>query len=164
MYIWVAIDVEDQVKEIREKAENYARQQGLTSTTFTLPSHVSLKISFQIPDEKYEEVVSDIREFYRSLEPFQIKVKGIEKSGPIVWLTMQDSAELSRIHEELDKMMLEKYGVEQHEFDKDFLFHTSVFVLFDEEQLNKAYDEVKDISVPEVLRADKFIIGVTFIY
>ena len=68
MYIWVAIDVNEQVSKLRKVAENYMNEQGLSSTTFSLPFHISLKISFQIPDDKFEDAVSDIRDFYKSLK------------------------------------------------------------------------------------------------
>lgn len=152
MYLWVAIDVNEQVKEIRENAENYIKEQGLTSTTFTLPFHISLKISFQVPNDKFKEAVSDIRNFYKSLKPFKIMVKGIEQAGSILWITMQDSTEL-------DDMLYEKYGVLQHDFDKDFRFHTSVLMLNTEEHIRKAFNAMKDTNIPEILRAERFIIG-----
>ncbi len=159
MYIWVAIDVNEQVIKLREVAENYIKEHGLSSTTFSLPFHISLKISFQVPDDKIEEVVSDICDFYKSLKPFQIKIKGIEKSGQIVWITMQDSYELADIHKKLDEMLLEKYGVAQHGFDKDFIFHTSVLMLNNEEEIARAYDAIKGTNIPKTLRAERFIIG-----
>ncbi len=159
MYIWVAIDVNEQVIKLREVAENYINERGLSSTTFTLPFHISLKISFQIPDDKFEDAVSDIRDFYKSLKPFQITVKGIEQSGTIVWITMQDSVELADIHKNLDEMLFEKYGVIQHDFDKDFKFHTSVLMINNEEQIAKAFETIKDTNIPETLRAERFVIG-----
>ncbi len=159
MYLWVAIDVNEQVSELRENAENYIKEQELSSTTFSLPFHISLKISFQIPNDKFEDAVSDICDFYKSLKPFQIIVKGIEQAGSIVWITMQDSSELADIHKKLDEMLFEKYGVIQHDFDKDFKFHTSVLTLYNEEQIAKAFNAIKDTHVPEILRAERFIIG-----
>ncbi len=159
MYIWVAIDVNEQVNKLREVAENYINERGLSSTTFTLPFHISLKISFQISDDKFEDAVSDIREFYKSLKPFEIKTKGIERAGSIVWITMQDSDELVDIHKKLDEMMFEKYGVLQHDFDKDFKFHTSVLALNDAVDILKAYDAIKDTDIPKTLNAESFIIG-----
>lgn len=135
------------------------RQHGWSSTTFTLPFHISLKISFQISNDKFDEAVRNLRIFCRSLNPFQITVKEIEKAGPIVWITMQDSAELTDIHKKLDTMLFEKYGVIQHEFDKDFLFHTSVFMIQSEEQIGKAFAAVRDAHIPEMLRAERFVIG-----
>ena len=159
MYIWVAIDVNEQVSKLREIAENYMNEQGLSSTTFTLPFHISLKISFQIPNDKFEDVVSDIRDFYKSLKPFEVKTKAIEQAGSIVWIAMQDVDELADIHKKLDEMLFEKYGVVQHDFDKDFKFHTSVLALNDEVDLLKAYDAIKDTEIPKTLRAERFIIG-----
>lgn len=159
MYIWVAIDVNEQVSGIREVVESYIKNQGLCSSTFTLPFHISLKISFQISDDKFEDVVNDICGFYKSLKPFQITVKELERVGSIVWITMQDSTELVCIHKKLDEMLFEKYGVVQHEFDKDFKFHTSVLMINNEEQITKAFDAIKDTNIPEILRAEKFIIG-----
>ena len=159
MYIWVAIDVNEQVREIREKAENYIKEQGLSSSTFTLPFHISLKISFQVSDDKFEEAVSDIRAFYKTRKPFQVTVAGIEQAGPIVWITMKESMELTDIHKRLDDMLFEKYGVIQHEFDKDFKFHMSVLMIYNEEQITKAFDMIKDTNIPDVLKAERFIIG-----
>ena len=159
MYIWVAIDVNEQVSKLREVAENYMNEQGLSSTTFTLPFHISLKISFQIQDDKFKDVVSDIRDFYKSLKPFEIKTKGIEQAGSIVWIAMQYSNELVDIHKKLDEMMLKKYGVVQHDFDKDFQFHTSVLALKNEEEIAKAFDTIKDTDIPKILKAERFIIG-----
>ncbi len=98
--------------------------------------------------------MSDIRDFYKSFKPFQIMVRGIEQAGPIIWITMQDSAELADIHKKLDEMLFEKYGVIQHDFDKDFRFHTSVLMIYNEEQIIKAFDAIKDTNIPE-----RFIIG-----
>lgn len=72
---------------------------------------------------------------------------------------MQESTELSNIHKKLDEMFFEKYGVIQHDFDKDFRFHTSVLMINNKEQITKAFDELKDIYIPEVLNAKRFIIG-----
>ena len=159
MYIWVAIDVNEQLIELRENAENYVKQQNLSSTTFSLPFHISLKISFQIPNDKFEEAINDIRNFYKSLKPFQIIVKGIEQANPIIWVTMQDSAELTDIHNKLDKMLFEKYGIIQHDFDKDFRFHTSIVIIHNKQQIIRAFDAIKDTNIPKTLKADKFIIG-----
>lgn len=159
MYIWVAIDVNEQVGELREKAENYVSTHGLSSPTLTLPFHISLKISFQIPDNRCQEAVQDIREFLKSLKPFSIAVRGIEQNGPIVWLAMEDNTELTCIHKRLDEMLLEKYSVVQHAYDKAFLFHTSVLMIDNEEQLLRAFQAMKDTNIPKVLRAEKLIIG-----
>ena len=159
MYIWVAFDVSEQVRELREYAECYVAGLGLDSPTLTLPFHISLKISFQIPDERVGEAVCEIRQFCQSLKPFSIGVKGIEQNGPIVWLTMKDTLELTHIHRELDQLMLQKYGVEQHPFDQDFIFHTSILIMDCAEQASHALHSIKDVEIPHTLQGKRVIIG-----
>ena len=159
MYIWVAIDVNEQTRELRENAEAYAESHGLSSPTLTLPFHISLKISCQIPKEKWQEVVDDIRDLCKSLKPFTIPVKKVEKTDTIIWLTMQDSAELTYIHNKLDELLLEKYGIAQHEFDKAFIFHTSILILQNQEQVCHAFEAIRGTNIPNVLKAEKVIIG-----
>ena len=159
MYIWVAIDVDEQVSELREYAEGYVRGHGLSSPTLTLPFHISLKISFEIPDEKRVEVTRYIRDIFKTLKPFEIPVGRVEKNGLILWLTIGESAELASIHNRLDELMLEKYGVTEHEFDKAFIFHTSILILNSEEQICRAQDAIKAVNIPSTLVAKKIIIG-----
>lgn len=83
MYIWVAVNVNNQVSELRKRSERYAKEQGLSLNTFTLPFHISLKISFQIPDNRFDEAINDIRDFYKTLHPFKVRVRKIEQAGPI---------------------------------------------------------------------------------
>ena len=159
MYIWIAIDVSEQVAALREGAENYVKQHGLASPTLTLPFHISLKISFPIPDDLQEAAVRDIRDACQSIKAFAIPVKALEASGSILWLTMQDSAALAKIHNKLDELFSDKYGVAQHPFDQNFLFHTSVLMMDEEAQIRRALDEMKDASIPHTLDARKIIIG-----
>jgi hypothetical protein len=72
---------------------------------------------------------------------------------------MQDNTELTNIHKQLDKMLLDKYGVEQHEFDKNFIFHTSILIMNNEEESKKAFDALENSEVPKELKVKGFIIG-----
>lgn len=159
MYLWVAIDVNDRFLELRESAASYIKKHKLTSPTLTLPFHISLKISFQIADNLWQKVMYDIRDLCKSIKPFTIPVKKIETSGPILWLTMEDSAELTYIHDKLDELLLDKYGVPQHIFDKNFIFHTSILIINNEEHIRSAFDEIKSINIPNIINAKKIIIG-----
>lgn len=159
MYIWVAIDVDEQVKEIRKYAENYVKTHRLSSPTLTLPFHISLKISFEVAEDLCQKVMGDIRDLFRSIKPFTIPVKAVEVSGQIIWLTTLDCAELTYIHNRLDELMLDKYGVLPHPFDKSFIFHASILIM--DENVQNAYDEIKNIRPPAVFDARKFVIGLS---
>lgn len=159
MYIWIALDVNEQVLNIRQRAENYVNKHKLNSPTFTLPFHISLKIAFKISNEIKQMLVSDICDFCKLIKPFTIPVKAIEQNGNIIWLTMQDCKELTILHDKLDQLLLEKYGVTQHEFDKSFIFHTSIIILNNETQTCNAFNQIKNTAIPTTLKANKIIIG-----
>ena len=159
MYIWVAIDVDEQLNMLRKNAESYVQDKGLYSPTLTLPFHISLKISFNISNDIFQGVLDDIRELLKALTPFEIITNDIEEHDGIIWLTMQDNEWLIYIHNKLDEMLFEKYGVEQHEFDKNFIFHTSILILNNEEESKNAFNAIQVIKMPKILKVERFIIG-----
>ena len=54
---------------------------------------------------------------------------------------------------------IDKYDIEQHEFDKNFIFHTSVLMLDNEKHLQSAFNEIRKLELPTTLIGDKIIIG-----
>ena len=52
MYIWLGINVSDQLREVEAKAREVEDRIGFANSNFTLPPHVSLKISFPVQDEE----------------------------------------------------------------------------------------------------------------
>lgn len=159
MYLWIAIDVNEQLRALRENAESYIKNHRLASPTLTLPFHISLKISFQVSDDILQEVIRDICVLCKSIEPFTIPVRGIEKTNTIIWLTMEENACLTAIHSQLDELLFKKYGISQHKFDKSFIFHTSILIMNNQEHIYAAFEAIKDIKIPNVLNAKKLVIG-----
>ena len=90
---------------------------------------------------------------------YEIEVKKLEQCDNIIWLTMQDNFMLRCFHNFLDLLFLDKYDIDQHEFDKDFIFHTSVLILDNKEHLQPAFNEISNITLPTTLIANKIIIG-----
>lgn len=159
MYIWVACDLSDPLGKVREDCLYLNRDIGADEVAFTLPQHVSLKISFRIDDIFFESAVADIGEYFEKAEPFCLASPTLELSGNIIWLRFADEEPLVRMHRALDAMMLQKYGVPQHAFDKCFAFHSTLFIDNDSEKLGRVYNEIAKISLPEKIMVDSFIIG-----
>ena len=86
MYIWVGINVEEQLKEVRRAVDGVFEKIDISNVTCQLPLHISLKISFEIENSLFEIVLNDIIAVYNEQEPFEIKVKGIEKHENIEWI------------------------------------------------------------------------------
>lgn len=159
MVVWVGIDVDSQYGEIKDVVRRVEKQVGVDHSNFTLPWHVSLKISFMVEEKDFHAVEDVITAIFDRTEPFEIAVKGIEHHDNICWVRMQENPCLNALSEELNYTLRDKFGVPLHEYDLDFKFHTTLFMDDDTEKVAKAYEKVKDISVPDKLMASRFVIG-----
>lgn len=161
MFIWTAIDVDEQLLEIKKEAKRIETVIGFQDSNITLPMHISLKISCPIPDEKYDEAVRNIKMLLETMPSFEIKVNRVELHENIAWIAMESNEYLEMLHSSLDKLFLEKYQIQPHKFDLDFKFHTTLFLDGDEAKVKEAFLMIKDIELPETLTANKFIIGMS---
>ncbi len=159
MYIWVGIDMDNQLEEIREAAKAAERAIGFRHSNFTLPLHVSLKISFPVSNELASAVMADVLEIYKSVSPFLIPVSGLQNEGTIAWIRMGESKELNALHDALNEMLLSRYGVPLHEYDTDYKFHTTLFMDEDSDKVARGYAAVKNTPLPNRLRVERLLIG-----
>ncbi|MBE6698974.1 MAG: hypothetical protein E7584_01865 [Ruminococcaceae bacterium] len=159
MYVWTAIDVDDQLEEIKGKAQDIEKNLNFENSTFSLPFHISLKISFAVDDGAYPCVIQTLLDYYKTLKPFSVDVSGVEIEGTIVWIRIKENATLCRIHKELNQILMAKHNIIPHKFDLDFKFHSTLFLDSDKEKIATAYDRIKDIKIPLSLCAKKLIIG-----
>ena len=159
MYVWTAINIDDQLNEIKTQAQVIEQDMNFANSAFTLPSHISLKISFPVDEAAYPSLIQTLLDYYKTLKPFTVEVSGIEMEGTIVWIRMKENDTLCRIHQELDQILQEKYNIVPHQFDLDFKFHSTLFLDSDKEKISSAYNQIKNVSLPLSLCADKLIIG-----
>ncbi len=159
MYIWTAIDVDHQLENIKALAQITEKDLKFENSAFTLPSHISLKISFRVDDAMYPLVEKTIFEYYQTVKPFEIEVSGIEFENTIVWIRMKENETLKQIHDDLDKILFEKHGIARHAYDLDFKFHTTLFLDPDQKKIQTAYNRIKDIEIPSFLHPRNLIIG-----
>ncbi len=159
MYIWVGINVEDQLKEVRRAVDGVFERIDVSNVTCQLPLHISLKISFEIENSLFENALSDITDIYNAQKSFDIKVKGIEKHENIEWIRMYSNESLEALATALNMMLKEKYGIPLHEYDLDFIFHTTLFMDDDAEKINIAHNLLGNVKLPQTLIANTFVIG-----
>ncbi len=159
MYIWVGINVEDQLKEVRGAVDSVFGKIDISNVTCQLPLHISLKISFEIENSIFDRVLGDITDIYNAQNPFEISVKGVEKHENIEWIRMYSNEDLESLATKLNMMLKEKYGIPLHEYDLDFIFHTTLFMDDDAEKINAAHALLGDVKLPEILMANTFVIG-----
>ena len=159
MYIWVGINVEEQLKEVRSAVDGVFEKIDISNVTCQLPLHISLKISFEIENSLFENVLNDIIAVYNEQEPFEIKVKGIEKHENIEWIRMYSNEKIEALATSLNMMLRDKYGISLHEYDLDFIFHTTLFMDDDAEKIDVAHSLLGDVALPQSLIANTFVIG-----
>ena len=158
-YIWIGIDADEQLRRIGERARKLKKRFMTADAGLALPLHISLKMSFPVEEDQAETVVNDIETYLRDQTPFEIAVKGYEYHSVIAWIRMENNAALDRIHDDLNGMLLEKYGVGLHEYDLDYAFHTTLFMENDTERVEECYKAIVDEPLPKTLSVDRFLIG-----
>lgn len=156
MYLWVAVDLEDQLQELRQELDRVERLICSNDPALTLPLHTSLKISFEVDDKYANEVRNDLREYLSDLKSFRIAPERVESMGDLTWIRMKESSELCGIHSALDLLIERKFGISQHVFDRDFIFHATLFAATAPARFEKILCLPR---LPEYVIARSFIIG-----
>ena len=65
---------------------------------------------------------------------------------------------LRGLHEKMVDLA-RRYGAAPHIFDGDFRYHSTLFLGDDEEKLSRMEEKIKDIPLPQIIRAEAFLIG-----
>lgn len=159
MFIWAGIDVDDELGEIKEKAFLIDSSINFENSCFVLPLHISLKAAFEIDKSILEEVVSEISNYFKTINPFKIEIDKLEMYDNIVWIRMKRNTYLDKVHDELNNILLEKYSIKLHEYDLDYKYHTTLFMDSNKDSIKGAYNLVKEVDLPQNIKANQFIIG-----
>ena len=158
MFIWVGCDISPKFAEYREKVKECNAEVNASESAFSFPQHVSLKITFEMDDDIAKHCIKDIVEFLKGQKPFEAKAQNIELQNGIIWIRMEENEHFAHLHRELDEIAI-SYAVKQHEFDKNYIYHSTVIMDEDSEKLEKLYAKIKDIPYPKELKINTFIVG-----
>lgn len=159
MYVWIGIDVDNSLKEVKNKALVIDKTIKFKNSCFTLPLHISLKTAFEVDEDSFEKVISTIVHYFLSIRPFKIYVNSFEKYDNIIWIRMNRNKELDKIHDDLNNSLKDEYGIELHEYDLDYKYHTTLFMDNNFNSINEAYNIIKKEKLPTSIVADLFLIG-----
>jgi 2'-5' RNA ligase len=160
MYIWIACDVSESLSCIRKACVLKNQELLLDETAFSLPQHISLKISFEVANTISDDVIGFVSEYLSEQPELVLDAPSPELYGSILWLKFSEDPELLRMHRELDDSLLHKFAVQQHEYDKDFKYHSTLFI-DSSSDLEPMYRFVSCLGMPEKIKIDRFIIGVS---
>ena len=159
MFVWIAVDASEALAQVRQEALRLNKTLGLSKVAFTLPQHISLKISFPVADELFDAAVDAAETFLQRCRPFPVQVRGVERMGSILWLAMEDNPVLTALHDGLDRMMEAQFSAPQHPLDKRFRFHSTLFMDSDAARVAQMQELLRTVDVPGAFVAEKFLIG-----
>jgi 2'-5' RNA ligase len=160
MYIWIGCELPKEFElDIRDACLEASDGLRLDFSGFTLPQHISLKISFQA-GEMYMPVLDYIEKLLRREKRFSVIPKEPERTGSILWLDFRENGTLRRLHNILDRDLLRQYGVPQHLFDKAFAFHSTLAV-GDPGEITALYKRLEGLKLPESLEIRAFLLGIS---
>lgn len=160
MFVWIGCKLpENFEQELRSLCLSQNERLGLDTVAFSLPQHISLKISFET--EQPEAVLEALAAWLGEQKPFSVRVQNPEQAGKILWLPVAENPNLKRLHEGLDRCLEEKYGVAQHPFDKAFLFHSTLFMDEDVDKLAAMRRLLADYPMERELQVDTFLLGLS---
>lgn len=161
MYIFLDIDVDNQFSKVKNRAKLIDKSIGFENSCFTLPLHISLKASFKIDNSTFDNIIEEVIKYYSSIQTFKIDISKLEMYDNIIWIRMYRNEELDKVHDDLNKILLEKYNVELHEYDLDYKYHTTLFMDNNTNNIKRAYNLINKIELPQSIIANQFIIGVS---
>ena len=159
MYIWIGIDVDKELQDLKERVEKVYDEMNYDNVIINLPYHISIKISFEIYDNKKDEIVDSLTDYFKTLSPFSIETKAIENENTICWLRYKDDEIITKIKEDVNSLLFNKYNIPYHEYDLDFIFHTTLFMDNDKNKVNEFYEKIKNESCPKMVLVKGFLIG-----
>ncbi len=160
MYIWAGCKLPaDFEADIRSRCLELNQMVGLDTVAFLLPQHVSLKISFQ--SEKYDEILDYLEGFLSKQSPFSFRIQNPEQAGSILWMPVEENLRLRQLHEQLDAQLEQHFGVPQHQFDKYFLFHSTLFMDSDTDKIAQMRRMLEEYPIERELQVDTFLLGLS---
>ena len=160
MYVWIGCRLPAAFEhELRYGLREMSREFGLSEVAFTLPQHISLKMSFPVEKERVEAVLKAVSDILAKEKPFAVRLDGVEQVEGVLWLKIRSNSRLKTMHTQLDAMLQKDFGVEPHRFDHDFRFHSTLFLDKDVEKLRRVYEILSQYPNDETLGIAQFLIG-----
>ena len=160
MFVWVGISLEDSMKNLTKDVINFSIKNNISTPLENLPIHVSLRISFEIEDNIFDSVEKEVINFLNKLKKFKISFIKIEKFHNIIWLRCKKTNELINAHNELCLILKDKFNIPLHEFDNDFIYHSTLF-MDDPCKIDSMFDEISQLKFPKNTISNKLLIGIS---
>ena len=162
MYIWIgAVFPKEYENKIRNICRQVNRKYNVSELSFTLPQHISLKISFQ--SKEYKKIIEYLEEYLQDYKCFYVKIKNIEKiDNSLIWLNVEKNKRLMNLHNNLNKELQNKFNIGLNKYDgNNFKFHSTLFQDNESNNNNKLYKELFEYDFENIIKINEIDIGIS---
>ena len=159
MFVWIGCQLPEGFSEQLRSCCRENAPCGLDFSGFTLPQHISLKISFDA-GERSGQILDAVEALLRGESAFSVIPRRICREGRILWVEFVENAALRQLHDLLDRELEGRFGVQQHMFDRNFRFH-STLCMGAEEALELLNARLADFPLPGELPVSTFLLGLS---
>lgn len=161
MYLWIGCKLpSDFERDLRCHCLRLNETIGLNTQPFSLPQHISLKISFDAGDQ-YEQILDWLTTVLEKEKPFSVQLLPPKRMKNILWLPVKNHPRLFALHDMLDRELLQRFGISQHPYDKEFKFHSTLFMEDSEKEIIRMESALTGLVLPDTLKIDTFLLGVS---
>ncbi len=158
MYVWLGANIDEQLMDFKKNIFGIAKQNNLTTQLEYHPAHISLIISFETKDINFENIVSNVCEYYNTLSNFDVEPSKIEIENDILWLRHEENSNLIKIHNDLCDLVSTNHKIKLHPFDFQFKYHTTLFLNANKID-NEIIDKIKKLEIPGKITINELFVG-----
>mgnify|MGYP003290360078 CR=1 FL=1 len=163
MYLWIGLGIEEKTEqEIRKYCREVNKNYDVNEQSFTLPQHISLKISFNT--DNYKKIIEDLKIKFSNNKKLNLNVEKVDSVPGVIWLVIKETLDLRNYHNKILKYLESKYAISKIGFDGDtFKFHSTLFQDEDNKELvKKLYNNIdKNIFENRELTVNRIYFGVS---
>ena len=156
--MWVcALLPKQEEEEIRSICLEPNKKVRLSEDVFRFPLHISLKKSWECED--FAKIQEDIVACLQQKGEFLVRYESPILRRNMIWLPLDASGRLQEIHEDLDRLLAEKYEIPQDPYDRIYEPHISLFTKGQAEKMSQLYELLKEEIRPGTVKIQRFVVG-----
>ena len=156
--VWVCgIIPEDVNNEIKEICLKENEDLNLSERFFRFNLHISLKRTFYT--EEFDQIKDDLKELLSAYKRIDCGNTYLVRNSDMLWLRISEETEIRKIHNEIDKLLSDKYRIMIDTFDKTYVPHITIFHKGDIQNLNKMYQRLSEKLESKKIMIDRFVVG-----
>ena len=156
MWICLLIDEESR-RKIVSKCKECNEDLKLSERFLDFPLHASLKRSFFA--DRFEQIKEELIGFMKDVPCFEAGKVHLQRISDMIWLCFDEKEEITKLHEAIDVLLKEKYGVAVDLFDKEYVPHITLFRSEEEKKLDRMYERLKNEMNETAITLNAYYIG-----